>query len=114
MNVEAKLLHWCDISPVATKNEYGEPIQATVVTSIPCYIDGTSKRLMRSNNEIITADYYCIVGPDTNVQIGSQISNGKDVDGNALLSSGVVVEVIDYIHKIQGLIGKELTITAGK
>jgi hypothetical protein len=114
MNIRAKLRHSISICPVSSINVYGKLVQGTKVNSVPCYLDGSTRRFIRDNNEVKNADFYCIIVSTLSVSMGSKVYDGTDNAGNVILPEGVVIEVTPLVHKTRGMVARELYIAAGQ
>jgi hypothetical protein len=94
MDLTRKLTHTVTITPRNGFDNYGAIVDGTPVTSVPCFIYGTFRRIAANHGNVQTIDFTVIFGPSTTVEVGDSLSNGLDKDGNTILSSGKVIGLI--------------------
>lgn len=88
-------------------DRYGEPIQGDAEDLlVDCWIRIKKRRVMDSNQRVITYSATVMFGPDTDIKEDWKVLNGTDIEGNILIKEGRVGDLELLQHPEEGIVGK--------
>lgn len=113
IDIKRKLLHKVNVTGISTLSGYGEAQAGTVVNSVFCFVSGTKSRMVGGQGEEVQLDYKVLFDRDTDINVGYVLTNAVDQFGNALFDRMIVKQYVPQIHREDGILAKEVSVTRG-
>lgn len=101
------------ITPKIGNDGTGEPLYGTAGSPVACWFEPTVYRYF-AGPEAKESTYVSILFlPSQAVNVGDKVTNLTDVNGNVVLTSGVIFDVSPSYHPADGLKLKDCTVLKG-
>ncbi len=102
---EAKFTQRLSYTPKGAKDRYGEKVDLTPVTDVPCITSGSTSLRRGNDSDNDTTNHSIQVKSDVTINNGDVINSVVTLQGAVLLTNGRVSRKEPVIHHKLGLIG---------
>lgn len=111
--IPAALTHTVKRVPVSGQDGGGEPTFGGGQSKIPCFVDGSTRRVLTPQGTEVRMDFEVIFLPGQTITVGDKLQEAKLDDGTVLFADARVYVTDVITHPRHGIVARTASCKTG-